>query len=195
LTREHEVAGFRDEGVEEALVLARLGMPQDADREALLGILEALERPVLRPGRLDEPVADAPDALMVARLDGGLAGADKPREPGALLDLDRMLGEDTLHLAVPAVAEGLRQVLDEVTAAGDVEQLEAAADREHRQVAIERGAEERELARVPSLLRWVGLGMRLGPVLRRGDVGAAGGDGAVEHVERLLHPVLTPPPP
>ncbi len=46
------------------------------------------------------------------------------------------------------VADQVGQVLDEVAAEGDVQDLRAAADREHRQVALERRAQERELGAV-----------------------------------------------
>ena len=81
-------------------------------------------------------------------------------------------------------------MLDQVAAAQDVEQLEAAADRERRQVTLERGLEEAELAGVAVCLRRVGGRVALGAVLRRIDVDAAGEDDPVEHVERLLDRVL-----
>ena len=50
--------------------------------------------------------------------------------------------------------------------------------------------EERHLAGVAARLRRVGLGMRLGSVPRRIDVGAAGEHDPVERVERLLDVLL-----
>ena len=58
-----------DERAEERRVLALLRVPEHADGEPLAGILDRLERAVLGPGRLDEPVADAAEALVVVRLD------------------------------------------------------------------------------------------------------------------------------
>ena len=52
------------------------------------------------------------------------------------------------HAAVLVVAEALGQVLQERAAAGDVDQLHAAADPEHRQIARDRRARERDLERV-----------------------------------------------
>ena len=127
-----------DERLEEALVLLHLGMPEDADGEALPGILEPLERAVLGPRRLDEPLPHAADALVVARLDAVVAGAEDLGEPRALLHVDRVLGERAVHFAMALVPDRLGQVLDEVAAAGDVQELEAAADRERRHVALER---------------------------------------------------------
>ena len=79
-----------------------------------------------------------------------------------LLHVHGMLGEGAEHLAVPLVPDGLRQVL-EVAAADDVQELEAAADGERRDVARER-AGGRHLPRVAMLLRGVGLLVPLGPV-------------------------------
>jgi hypothetical protein len=94
------------------------------------------------------------------------------------------------HTLVDVVADGLGQVLDEVSAAGDVEELEAAADRERRQVARERRLQERQLARVAACVRDVRLGVCLGAIVRRVDVGAAGEHDPVERVERLLDVLL-----
>ena len=78
----------------------------------------------------------------------------------------------------------------EVAAAQDVQQLEAAADRERRQVALERRLEEPQLAGIAVGLRRVGRRMPLGAVVRRVDVDAAREHDPVEHVERLLDRVL-----
>ncbi len=88
------------------------------------------------------------------------------------------------------VPDDLGQVLDEVAAARDVQHLEAAADREHRQVARERRLEQRELAAVALGVRARRLRMRLGAVLVGLEVVAAGEDEAVERVEHLVDPVL-----
>ena len=59
----------------------------------------------------------------------------------------------------------VRQMLDEVAAAGDVQHLRAAADGEHRHVAVERRAQERELAAVALRPRPGRLRMRIVAVL------------------------------
>ena len=181
--------GLVDERLEEALVLFHLGMPQDGDREALVRVLEPLERPVLGPRRLDEPLPHAPHALVVARLHAVVARADDLREPRSVLHLDRVLGERAEHLAVALVTDRLRQVLDEVAAADDVQQLEAATDRERRHVALERALEERQLACVAVRLRGIGLLVPVGAVRARVDVDPAGEDDAVEDVQRLVDAV------
>ena len=72
------------------------------------------------------------------------------------------------------VAEVVRQVLDERAAAGDVHDLHAAADAEERQVALERARGQRELEGVPLGHGAGRLGMRLGAVGGRVQVGPAG---------------------
>ena len=88
------------------------------------------------------------------------------------------------------VPDLLGQVLDQVAAAQHVQELEAAADRERRQVALERGLEEAQLARIAVGLRRIGSRVPVGAVVRRIDVDAAGEHDPVEHVERLLDRVL-----
>ena len=161
-------------------------MPEDGDGEALVRVLEALERAVRGPRGLDEPLPHAADALVVARLHAVVALTEDRGEPRAVLDVDRVLGEGAEPLAMALVAERLGQVLDEIAAAEDVQQLEAAADRERRHVALERAREQRELAGVAVRLGRIGRGVTLGAVVRRIDVDAAGEDDAVEDVQRLV---------
>ena len=88
------------------------------------------------------------------------------------------------------VTDLLGEMLDEVAAAKHVQELEAAADRERRQVALERRLEEPQLACIAVGLGRVGRRMPVGAVVRRVDVDAAREDDPVEHVERLLDRVL-----
>ena len=81
---------------EERLVLPGFRMPLHADQEAQGRILDRLQRPVAGPGRLDEPLPDAADSLVVVRRDIG-AGSDHRREPCAVLHLDRVLCKDPRH--------------------------------------------------------------------------------------------------
>ena len=111
-----------DERAEEGRVLAFLRVPEHADGEALVRILDRLERPVVGPRRLDEPVADRPEALVVVRLDRG-ALAEQRAEPRPLLHVDLVIGEDARRVLVLLVADDVRQVLDEVAAARDVQHL------------------------------------------------------------------------
>src|SRR6478609_916020 len=103
-------------------------MPQDADEERLLGILDPLDGAVLGPGDLAEALADSTDALVVMRHDRAANLADTRRG----IDADSVFRELPQHLAVLLVPHELGQMLDDVPAARDVEHLEAAADCEHR---------------------------------------------------------------
>ena len=184
-----ELACLLDERLEERSVLPGLGMPLHAHGEPERRILDRLERPVLGPRGLDQPVAEPSEALVVVRRHVGARSHDRA-EPRAVLDLDRMHGELARHLLVDVVPDGLGKVLHEVAAAGDVQELEAAADRERRHVALERRLQERQLTRVTTGLRRVGLRVGIGPVARGIDVGAAREHDPVERVERLLDVLL-----
>ena len=88
------------------------------------------------------------------------------------------------------VSDFLRQVLHEVAAAEDVQQLEPAADRERRKIALEGCLEQSELAGVAVRLRWIGRRMALGSVHDGVDIDAAREDDPVQHVQGLLDAVL-----
>ena len=60
---------------------------------------------------------------MVVRLHRRVA-ADERAEPGAVLDPHLVVAEDAGHRAVLLVADDVRQVLDEVAAARDVQDCE-----------------------------------------------------------------------
>src|SRR6478609_2276742 len=64
------LAGFLHEGLEQAVILADLRVPEHAEREAPVGIFQRLERPVVRMRRLAEPLAELPESLVVVRLHG-----------------------------------------------------------------------------------------------------------------------------
>ena len=81
-------------------------------------------------------------------------------------------------------------MLDEVAAAEDVQELEAATDRKCREVTLERGLEQSQLTGIAVHLRRVGRGVAFGAVLRRVDVDPAREDDAVEDVERLVDRLL-----
>src|SRR5256885_826585 len=165
-----------DERLEQALVLSCLGVPENAERKPSGRVFERLGRPVPGPGGLDQAGADAPDALVVTRLDSGLARTEHGGQLRSFLDLDRMLGEHAAHLTMFRVSDGVREVLDEVTAPHDVEELEAAADGQDRNVALEGGLQERHLGAIATRLRLVRLRVRLCAVRIRPDVGTAGED-------------------
>ena len=91
---------------------------------------------------------------------------------------------------VALVTDLVGQVLGERPAEGDVDQLHAAADAEHRHVAFDRAARQRQLRAVALGHGVLGHGMTVGSVGGGVDVIAAGQDQAVDHVEHLVGVVL-----
>ena len=85
-------ARLRNERVEELHVLAGLGMPEHAESEAPLRILERLDRAVVGPRRLAEPLADAAEALVVCDFTGARSPSTEPRRD-AVVDLHGVLRE------------------------------------------------------------------------------------------------------
>ena len=124
-----------------------LGMPEDAERErGAVGQLDRLDHVV----RLAQPLARSPSPsrstpwwwwdLTVSRSAPG-----RPRRERARLQPHLVVAERARGVQVVAVADRVGQVLDEGAAEGDVQQLHAAADAEHRHLALERGAGQRDL--------------------------------------------------
>src|ERR671936_443450 len=177
-------AGRGHEPLEECCVLALLRVPEDAEREALRGVIDTLECAVVGPRRLAQALAEPAEALVVVRLHRR-ALADEGTQPAFRVDADSVVREDAERLAVLLVADDLRQVLDEVAAAGDVEDLAPATDGQHGHVARQRGLQQREFGLVALGVEAGGLTMRLGAVGRRVDVVAAREEEAVERVEGL----------
>ena len=128
-----------DERGEEARVLAFLGArgrrPRSASR------LERLDGAVLRPRRLAQAVADPAEALVVMGLHRRPVAEDAGRVRLGFTVV--VVGEDAGGVLVVVVADDVRQVLDEIAAARHVQDLRAAADREHGQVPLERRAAAR----------------------------------------------------
>src|SRR5207244_465582 len=137
-------AGLGYEGFEERCVLALLRVPEDAESEALRGILDALERAVVRPRRFSQSLAQPPEPLVVVRLDRRSL-ADQASQPARRVDAHRVIGEDPERLPVLLVAHALRQVLDEVATSRDVQELAPAADGQDAHVARQRALHERQL--------------------------------------------------
>ena len=86
---------------------------------------------------------------------------------------------------------GVGEMLVERPAAGDVEDLEAAADAEQRQVPRQGGAGQRELEPIALDPGVRGVRVGLGSVARGIEIAAAGEQQAVEQVEHRLR-VLGP---
>jgi hypothetical protein len=161
-------------------------VPEHAESEALVGILEPLHDAVVGPGDRPQPLADPADALVVVRLHRRVL-TEQGAQAALLRDGDAVIREEARLVAVPLVADLLRQVLDEVAPARHVQQLRAAADRQHGHVPRERALQERQLRAVAPRLRRVRRRVRVGAVQTGVEIAAAREDHAVQAVERLRH--------
>ena len=130
-------------------------------------------------------MADPAERLVVLARDDG-AGSDQLGEARPLARADlvqgRVSGPVAVDLGLPVP---VGQILEDVAAAQHVEQLRAPADREQRQIALERAFEQRELGLILFGAHARHRRMLLGAVERRVDVDAARHDQAVEAVEGL----------
>jgi len=141
-----ERAGLCDEIGEEPPILGvLLGVPLDADDVAGRGVDEGLHESVVGVRRRHETVAEATDALVVVAVHAHLGLADDLGERSVGRHLDVVLGEDAAADAVLLGAERFGQMLLQGAAAGDVHELQTAADREHRDATALRRPEQGEL--------------------------------------------------
>ena len=99
-------SGLLDEGREERVVLALLRVPEHAEREAVRRILDRLDRPVLGPGALAQPVADPTEALVVRRLHRRAVAEDRA-EPRIALDPHLVVRHHALLMPMAVVADDL----------------------------------------------------------------------------------------
>ena len=164
-------------------------MPEDAEREPLRRVLDRLDRPVFGMGGLDEPLSQPVETLVVMRFDR-CALAQKALQPRVRYELDVVVAELAGRVLVVVVADELGQVLMEITAAGDVQDLATAADGEDRQVSLERSLEQCQLRPVALRHDAFGLGVRLLAVRLGIEIGAARQQQAVERLERLVDRLL-----
>ncbi len=165
-------------------------MPEHAEHEAALRVLDRLDRPVaLRVGGDAQAVPETGHALVVvaARLDA--RRARRLCGEALRLDLDLMSSEGPVRPAVDVVGQAVGQVLLELAAVGDVDDLHAAADAQAGEVALGRAADEQQLERVAVGRRRLARGVGLGAVGAGVEVRAAGDEHAVEQVEQRLRVV------
>ena len=180
-------------------------MPLHRHEEVVARCLERLHEAVVGRRRDDDARTDAVDALVVVAVHAVVARADQLGQARPGRDLDGVLGE---HASADAVAVGGRlsalaserlghlgperfgQVLVQRAAEGDVDQLQAAADAEHRHAAALRAGEQGELPRVAVGARRVGRRVALGAVELGLHVEAAREDQPVEPVEHDLRGAL-----
>jgi len=141
---------------------------------------------VLGPRHGEQAAADPVDGLVVR---GGRrhGRADRQPELARRADLQVVGGHLDRVRLVAGVAEPVRQVLGEGPAAGDVEDVHAAGDREERKIDVDRGPGHGKLESVAAVVRRVGL--RVGClVIQRGiDVPAAGQQQAVKPRDQAGH--------
>ena len=125
----------------------------------------------------DQPLAEPVDALVVVGLGRVRDLARRRARPASprsgMTSWSAPSKEPTTRRCSPW-PKRLGQVLHQRAAAGDVDQLHAPADAEHRQVALDRRAGQRDLERVALGHRVDGLRVRPLAVAGRVDVGAAG---------------------
>jgi hypothetical protein len=74
---------------------------------------------------------------MMMRIHGRVL-TQQPPDPRAWLNADVVIGVGPGRVLVLFIADHFRQVLEKIAAERDVQHLAPAADREHRQVALER---------------------------------------------------------
>src|SRR5436190_20019697 len=110
-------------------------MPEDADGEAPVWILDRFDRSVLGVRRDTEALSNPPDSLMMVRLHRCTVSEQRP-EPRSVLQRHVVVRERAGRVLVLLVTDDLREVLHEISPARDVQHLAATADREHRHVAL-----------------------------------------------------------
>ena len=166
-------------------VLPGLGMPENAEREPARRILDRLDGAVVSVSRDAQARPEPTKALMVVRLHRRVL-AEQLAEARALLEHHVVIREHSGRVLVPVVPDVVREVLHEIAAGRDVEDLRSTADRENRHVARERSLQERQLRTVALGDDVLRLGVRILPVELRIEIGAAGEDDGVERVQRLV---------
>src|SRR5215216_2325833 len=135
-------------------------MPEHAEHERAGRIFEGLDGVVFgRPAGDREAAPHVLYPLVVVRVDrrpvrAGGAGGERVG-----VESDLMVGEGAWRVAVPFVAEHLREVLLDGASVGDVEDLHPAADAEDGHLALQGAAYQRELVGVTLLLYRSCLGM------------------------------------
>jgi hypothetical protein len=132
-------AGRGHEGAEETLAMLHaflLWMPEQAETERPVRILDGLDRAIVGERRHREAVAETTNPLMMMGGDSCPLRDDLAEAPPADPDVvpDPLAHRASVDITVDLVVE----VLHQVAAVGDVEELEAPADSEHGKIALER---------------------------------------------------------
>jgi hypothetical protein len=156
--------------------------------------LGGLDDAVGGPGGGGQPAAELVHGLVVMgghddRQVVGQVGAVQYRgQPAARRDPDLVLPVAAGLGGVAVVPDDVRQVLDQRAAQGHVHDLHAAADAEHRQPLLQRGADQGQLGVVAGRVGPPALRVARRAVAGRVDVAAAGQHQAVQAAGHGLDP-------
>ena len=124
-------------------------MPLEPRDERALRRLDRLDDAVGAPGDRPQTLPQAPDRLVVHGMHVQLGHAQDLPQAARRLDPHVVLdGQDVGTAMDDPIPVLVRDVRDEVAPEGDVQELHAAADAEHGEVASERGTDERQLEAV-----------------------------------------------
>jgi hypothetical protein len=178
--------GRRHQRLEDPLVVAFFRVPLHADTELVPLQLDRFHDLILGPRHGEETGADAVDGLVVG---GGHQRGRTEHGP-------ELAGCAYLHLVsghlhrirlVALVADPVGEMLGEGAAAGDVEDVHAAADGEEGKVGVDRRAGHEELEPVPPVVRRVRLLVRSLLVEQGVDISASGQHQAVNPGDEAGH--------
>ena len=135
-------------------------MPLHADAESARGILDGFDDAIGRGGGRDESFSERLHGLMMAAVHGALiavldAGAHQAFERASWRHPDVMRNREPgfTYDMLDAAGDFVRDVLHEGAAARDVQHLNAAANREHREIGLDRAPHELDLVVVAAGLR------------------------------------------
>ena len=175
-----ERRGGRHQGIAKGLKEASVGsfgavfgVPLHSDDEAFAGQLDRLDD-AIGGGSGDLQARGEPaDRLVMARVDGVLFDPQDGVQAAVGRDGDAVgSGISGLLVSVDVLGEGATE--------GDIEQLQAAADCEHGQIAIQGFAQEGGFEGIAAVVGGAGLGEGRRTVQDGVDVGSSGEEEAVE---------------
>jgi len=139
-------------------------VPLDRNAEGRIGILDGLDEPVRDGlGGDEEALAHGPASLVMKRVHLERSGADDVREAGARGDIDGVPGpiaQRFLHVRDGGIGLA-HEILIDVPAERDVQDLNAAADTKHREVALPGGPGQFDLEEIPPLVHKIDTWVRL----------------------------------
>jgi len=177
------------QGLEQHQVIGFLGVPLHADAEGMALQFHALHHLIRGPCHGEEPAADPVDRLMVRARHVRRAGVERTPDPARGTEL-HIVGRQLHRVRLVAViADAFGQVLGQRAAAGQVQHVHTAADRQERQVRVDDRPHDRQLEPVTPVIRRLRLLVRLLVVQRRVEVPATGEHHAVQRGDQAGHRV------